>query len=162
MKLLAPFTLRAGGFRTVLIGSSLAYGAIVAANGLFTPSTPHGIIVAVMIGSGFLRSLSFTSTNALVFADIEGKDAGQATAISAAMQQITIAIGVSIAGGILETMMYLTGAELDATSFSIAFFIVGAITALSALTYIGMAKDAGSSVSGHRLHGPASEQPPVG
>ena len=125
MKFLAPFTLRAGGFRNVLLGAAALSGCFIAANALFTPETPHGVIIAVLIGAGFLRSLFFTSTNALVFADIDDKDASQATAISAASQQITVAIGVAVGGGILEGMHYITGEPIGAAAFSTAFVIVG-------------------------------------
>ena len=56
----------------------------------------------MLVGAGFLRSLFFTSVNALVFAEIDEKDASQATAIAAASQQISVALGVAVGGGILE------------------------------------------------------------
>jgi Na+/melibiose symporter-like transporter len=160
MKFLAPFTLRTGGFRNVLIGSTLLAGAFISANALFTPETPHGAIIAVLMGAGFLRSLFFTSANALVFADIEDKDASQATAISAASQQISIALGVAVGGGILEVMTYLTGGPIDAASFSIAFVIVGSVTALALIPFLRLPKDAGSSVSGHGISRTVGEEPP--
>ena len=161
MKFLAPFTLRTGGFRNVLLGAAALSGCFIAANGLFTPETPHGVIIAVLIGAGFLRSLFFTSTNALVFADIDEKDASQATAISAASQQITVAIGVAVGGGILESVQYITGQPIGLMAFAWAFVLVGIISVLSLVPFLGLPKDAGSSVSGHRVRGPASEEPPA-
>jgi EmrB/QacA subfamily drug resistance transporter len=160
MKFLAPFTLRTGGFRNVLIIAALLSGAFIAANAFFTPYTPPAVIIAVLISAGFLRSLFFTSGNALVFADIDDKDASQATAISAASQQATIAIGVAVGGGMLEATTFLTGEPIDASSFFAAFIVVGSITALSALFFVGLPKDAGNSVSGHRLRGAGEEPPP--
>lgn len=161
MKFLAPFTLRAGGFRNVLLGTAAFSGCFIAANALFTPDTPHAVIIAVLVGAGFLRSLFFTSTNALVFADIDDKDASQATAISAASQQITVAIGVAVGGGILEGMTYLTGEPIGPAAFSTAFVVVGAITLFALVPFATLPKDAGSSVSGHRVRGPAGEEPPA-
>jgi EmrB/QacA subfamily drug resistance transporter len=161
MKFLAPFTLRAGGFRNVLLGTAACSGCFIAANALFTPETPHAVIIAVLVGAGFLRSLFFTSTNALVFADIDDKDASQATAISAASQQITVAIGVAVGGGILEGMTYLTGEPIGPAAFSTAFVVVGAITLFALVPFATLPKDAGSSVSGHRVRGPAGEEPPA-
>ena len=90
MKFLAPFTLRAGGFRNVLI---VRQRLLAAASSPPTRCSRRkrrtASIIAVLIGAGFLRSLFFTSANALVFADIDDKDASQATAISAASQQIS-------------------------------------------------------------------------
>ncbi len=160
MKFLAPFTLRTGGFRTVLIVTTVLAGGFIAASALFTAQTPPGAIIAVLVGAGFLRSLFFTSTNALVFADIEDKDASQATAIAAATQQISVALGVALAGGILEAMTYITGRPINQSSFAIAFMIVGSVTALALIPFLGLRKDAGSSVSGHRLRTAGVENPP--
>src|SRR5690606_34964103 len=99
--------------------------------------------------------------NALVFADIDDKDASQATAISAASQQITVAIGVAVGGGILEGMTYLTGEPIGPAAFSTAFVVVGAITLFALVPFATLPKDAGSSVSGHRVRGPAGEEPPA-
>ena len=115
MKFLAPVTLRLGGFRNVMICAAIAASFFIAINGWFTPSTPSAVIILVLIGSGLLRSLFFTSTNALVFADIEDKDASQATSISAVSQQISVALGVAVAGIILEAFIYITGAAARST-----------------------------------------------
>ena len=160
MKFLAPVTLRTGGFRNVLVTASVLSGGFIAASAFFTPETPHGVIIAVLLGAGFLRSLFFTSTNALVFAEIDELDAGQATAISAALQQISIAIGVAVAGGILDGMTFLTDEPIGLASFSIAFLCVGTITMMAVVPALLLPKDAGSSVSGHRLRGAAGEEPP--
>ncbi len=151
MKFLAPAMLRLGGFRNVLIVAALVASGFIAVNGAFTPATPHLLIIAVLVGSGFLRSLFFTSTNALVFADIDEKDASQATAISAVSQQISVALGVAVAGVILEGYTHVTGEPLGLGAFSTAFMIVAAMTACAALPFLRLAPDAGQSVSGHRL-----------
>ncbi len=150
MKFLAPTMLRLGGFRNVLIVAGLAGALFVGVNGLFTPQTPHLLIILVLTGSGFLRSLFFTSTNALVFADIDEKDASQATAISAVAQQISVALGVALAGVILEGYTNVTGEPLGLGAFSTAFLTVAAVVAFAALPFMRLAPDAGQSVSGHR------------
>ena len=86
-----------------------------------------------------------------MFADIEDAQASQATAISAASQQISIALGVAVAGGILEAHSLLTGEAIDAHAFTIAFLIVAGITATAALPFCLMPRDAGHAVSGHAL-----------
>ncbi|MDW6023152.1 MFS transporter [Mesorhizobium sp. BAC0120] len=151
MKFLAPTMLRLGGFRNVLIVAGLLAASFIGINGLFTPQTPHLLIILVLVGSGFLRSLYFTSTNALVFSEIDDKQASQATAISAVAQQISVALGVAIAGVILEAFIYVTGQPLGLAAFSTSFMIVAAITATGALPFLQLAPDAGSSVSGHGL-----------
>jgi len=150
MKFVATTALRAAGFRVVLVTAALVGSALIAANALFTPATPHGLIIAVLIAAGFFRSLFFTSSNALTFAEISDREAGQATAISASAQQISIALGVAVGGGILETTTYLTGAPLDLDAFFNAFVIVACVSALAALPFLRLPADTGSVVSGHR------------
>jgi EmrB/QacA subfamily drug resistance transporter len=151
MKFLAPTTLRLGGFRTVLIVGALAASFFIGANGWFTAATPTAVIIAVLVTAGFLRSMFFTATNALVFADIGEREASQATAISAVSQQISVALGVAMAGMILEGYAYLTSEPLGPPAFSTAFMIVAAVTAFAAVPFLGLSRDAGSSVSGHRV-----------
>jgi MFS family permease len=159
MKFLAAGALRRGGFRTVLIVAALASAAFIAVNGLITATTPWLVIVAILFVAGFLRSLFFTATNALVFAEIDDRQASQATAIASVTQQITIAVGVAIGGGILEVQSRLRDGILDPSDFRVAFFIVAAITAFSILPFLGLPRDAGGAVSGHRPRGAATKAP---
>jgi MFS family permease len=109
MKFVAPKILRTVGFRSVLMIASVVSAGLMAANALFTPQTPYLVILAVLFLAGFLRSLFFTSSNALVFADIEAAQSGQATAISAVAQQTSVALGVAVGGGALEIWSLATG-----------------------------------------------------
>jgi EmrB/QacA subfamily drug resistance transporter len=151
MKFLAPFTLRIGGFRTILAGSAVLSSALIAVNGLFTGGTSAWVIITVLMVAGFFRSLLFTSVNALVFADIDDKDASQATAIGAVSQQISIALGVAVGGGVLEAFTYWSGGVLDPSAFTAAFCVIAAITASSLFAFLTLAPSAGNAVSGHRL-----------
>ncbi|MBX3582468.1 MAG: MFS transporter [Rhizobiaceae bacterium] len=151
LKFFASRILRAAGFRTVLVAAAMLSGCLIAANALFTAQTSHMAIIAVLVSAGFLRSLFFTSSNALVFAEIDEKESSQATAISAAMQQITMAIGVAVGGGILEGSYYLTGEPTGQSAFSAAFVIVGTISALAMVPFLSLHANAGAAVSGHRV-----------
>lgn len=148
LKFMASAALRAGGFRNVLIAGGLAGATFIAINASFTAGTPWPVIVAVLFASGFLRSLFFTSVNALVFAEISEAQAAQATALAAATQQISIALGVAVAGGALEAISLITGEALTTHAFVWAFLIVAALTSLAALPFVWLDPDAGSSVSG--------------
>lgn len=157
MKFLAPATLRMGGFRRVLVATAFGSALLTGAYALFTPGTPASIIIAVLLAGGFLRSLVFTSLNALVFSDIEDKDASQATAIAAVAQQISIALGVAIGGGILEIASHFSGDTIGLPAFQAAFTAVALIVALSVPVFASLAPDAGSAVSGHRRRAEAAE-----
>lgn len=161
MKLLAPIMLRLGGFRTILIASALLSGGLIALNGFFTPATSAWVIIPVLLVAGFFRSLFFTSTNALVFADIESADASQATAISAVSQQISIALGVAVGGTTLEAAAYFSGQAIGPSAFTTAFLVIAFISMLAVIPFIWLAPTAGNSVSGHRLSDPEEPRAPL-
>lgn len=148
MKFMVPATLRIAGFRNVMIVSALIASAFIAVAAAFTPETPVPVILAVLFSAGLMRSLFFTGVNSLVFAELDEKQIAPATALAAATQQLSIALGVAIAGGILELFAILTGQTLGLASFSWAFLIVAAISASAALPFIWLHPDAGNAVSG--------------
>jgi len=150
MKFGASRILRLGGFRQVLIISALLGSVFITVNAAFTAETPHAVIIGVLIAGGFLRSLFFTSTNALVFAEIGDREAGQATAIAAASQQISIALGVAVGGAVLEANAWLGDGTIGANAFTNAFIVVGLITAFAAVPFLTLPPEAGSTISGHR------------
>ena len=160
LKFLATTALRLMGFRSVLILTSLAGAALMAANALFTPATPHWVIIVVLIVAGFARSLYFTANNALVFAEIDDRQASQATAIAAVTQQVSIALGVAIAGLFLEAHHVLTGEETGQSAFVIAFLGIAALAACAVFPILGLAPEAGRAVSGHGAAKPPPGQGP--
>jgi len=138
------------GFPRVLGVASLGGGLLIAAHGLFMPDTPVPVIMAVLLVGGILRSVFFTGSNAIGYADVPDEEASQATAIVAVGQQLSIAFGVAVAGGVLELSTRLHGGALTLQDFHIAFFVVGGLSALTAFIYFRLPADAGSNVSGHR------------
>ncbi|WP_309083912.1 DHA2 family efflux MFS transporter permease subunit [Chelativorans sp.] len=150
MKFAASTALRTAGFRPTLVVAAVLGSALIGANALFTPATPHAAIFAVLVAAGFFRSLFFTSNNALVFAEISDREVAQATAISAASQQISIAMGVAVGGGVLEVTGYLTGAPLGHGAFVNAFVFVALLSALAVVPFLSLPADTGSAVTGHK------------
>jgi EmrB/QacA subfamily drug resistance transporter len=160
MKFVATGTLRGAGFKTVTIATAVVGGLLIGANALFTAETPYALIITVLFAAGLMRSLFFTSTNALVFAELSDRDAAQATAIASVGQQISVALGVALAGGLLEVTTLFTGTELDRTAFVVAFSAAAAASVLSALFFVRLPGDTGSSLSGHQKgHRRADAQP---
>ena len=106
------------------------------------------MIVAVLFAAGFLRSLFFFSLNALVFADIDDKDAGQANVISQVSGQLTMAMGIAVGGGVLEAAQAMRrDGTLQLADFHAAFFVVGAICAISTVMFMRLPKDAGHALT---------------
>ncbi|WP_275693131.1 MFS transporter [Devosia lacusdianchii] len=138
------------GFPRVLGFAAFFGGGLIAAQGLFSTATPVPLMMGVLLAGGILRSVFFTGSNAIGYADVDDEEASQATAIVAVCQQLSVAFGVAVAGAILELSTRLRGSELQLIDFQIAFFVVGGLSALAAFIYWRLPPDAGSNVSGHK------------
>jgi EmrB/QacA subfamily drug resistance transporter len=160
MKFVTALIFRAVGFRRVLVAGSLVAAASIAVNGLFTPETPYLLMLAVLLAGGFIRSMFFTGINALAYAEVSAEDTSKATPIAAVFQQLSIALGVAVAGGILEVSTSLNGRSLTLADFHTAFLVVAAISAAACLSFMRLSPEAGNAVSGHgRLTTPKALEP---
>src|SRR5579871_1311937 len=97
MKFTASTALRWFGFRRTLIVNGLISGAFLAACALFTPTTPHWMLLLTLLTGGFFRSLEFTALNALSYADIDQPRMSRATSFASVSQQMSGAVGVAVA-----------------------------------------------------------------
>ncbi|WP_102959789.1 MFS transporter [Mangrovicella endophytica] len=151
MKFLVRPALRRFGFKGTLIGTSLVGGLLTACVGLFTQDMPLAVLIVLLLSGGFFRSLFFTGINTLGFADIPHTRAGDGTAMLAAVQQVSIATGVAVAGGILELFLVTTGRTSPMPGdFTVAFAIVGLISAAAAIPFLRLPSEAGAEISGRR------------
>jgi len=152
MKMTARPILKQFGFRNTLVGNALIVGLSIAAIGLFGPQTPAGIVFGVLLTGGFFRSLQFTSVNTLGYADVPPERMSQATSFASMMQQLSLTMGVAVGAAALHLVLQMRGSEQPtAGDFPVAFFALGAISALSALVFLRLAPDAGAEVSGKRI-----------
>ncbi|MHC5307624.1 DHA2 family efflux MFS transporter permease subunit [Bartonella sp. LJL80] len=135
------------GFRKVLMTGSVISALFTASNGLFFPDTPYWIILLALLIGGFLRSLFFSGVNALSFAHIDKSQMSQATPLSAVAQQASLALGVAIAGAVLEGCTTIHGGTLQLADFHIAFFVISAISALAFFNFRKLPADAGHELN---------------
>jgi EmrB/QacA subfamily drug resistance transporter len=151
MKSIAARILRRLGFRTVMTWNALIGASFLAANGLFTPLTPHWIITVLLLVGGCFRSLQFTSINAVAYADVSVREMSAATSLSGVAQQLSLSIGVALGAFVLERAAdYAGDAAITARDFGPAFFAVALVSALSVLSFRRLPPDAGAELSGHR------------
>jgi EmrB/QacA subfamily drug resistance transporter len=147
MKTQAAAILRRFGFRRVLIGNAALAAVFSAIPALFNEATPSLLITAIFFTGGLSRSLQFTSINTVTYADIPPEQLSRATSFSAVVQELSGAIGVSVAALGLEVMMRMSGVTVMAISqFPPVFILISTISALSAAVFFGLAEDAGASL----------------
>jgi EmrB/QacA subfamily drug resistance transporter len=154
MKTIAARVLKRFGFRRVLVLNALVASSLLCAIGLFRPDTPHVLILAVLLISGFFRSLQFTSLNAISYAEVDSRRMGQASSMAGMVQQLSLSLGVAIGGYLLEIVGALHGrSATDVQNFFFAFLGVGLISASSAWMMWRLPRNAGAEMSGRARPG---------
>ncbi len=155
MKFIVKRALAALGFRTALVVASSGGALLTLAMAAFTPGTPVWIFVLVLYGAGLARSFLFTSSNGLMFTSIGEDEASQATALSSVFQQVSLALGVALAGFVLEATGWFTGDPLALANFHVAFAVTAALALVAVPVFAFLPAAAGREASGHRLRGDA-------
>jgi EmrB/QacA subfamily drug resistance transporter len=137
------------GFRVALAVSTFVSVLGIGAMGFYTPDTPLPLMMVLLVITGFFQSVFWTATNAFTFADIEDRDAGQATAISQVAVQLSLATSVAIGGGVLEGVRSLHGGEPLLGDFHVAFYAISAIALVSTIMFLRLSNQAGRHLIGH-------------
>src|ERR1700729_2844350 len=152
MKFTASTALRWFGFRRTLIVNGLISGGVLAACALFTPTTPHWMLLLTLLTGGFFRSLEFTALNAISYADIDTPRMSRATSFASVSQQMSGAVGVAVAAICVELIQYgFDDSKLMARDLSLAFLLVAVISSLSVFIFARLTPDAGAAVSGRMV-----------
>jgi EmrB/QacA subfamily drug resistance transporter len=151
MKAWSPYILRRFGFRRVMAGAALLTAAIVAGFSGFSAATPAIVIFVILTFYGFVRSIQYTSMNALAYADVDAPDMSKATSFVSMNQQLSMSVGAAVAGFVMQqAIVWRGGTSLGAADFPPAFAIMAASAAVAALCFLRLGRGAGSEISGRR------------
>jgi EmrB/QacA subfamily drug resistance transporter len=152
MKMIAPRITEYLGFRPILVYNTVLCATVLALCGWLSPRLPWLVMIGFLLVSGFFRSLQFTCLNALAFADVDEDDMSHATSFSSTAQQLALSVGVGLSSQALNLSLALRhGARLETRDFTAAFGVIAFLSLTSLLSFLRLAPDAGSAVSGHRL-----------
>jgi Na+/melibiose symporter-like transporter len=162
MKTIAARILKRFGFRRVLLLNAIVCSVLLGGYGLFRATTPHVLIIGSLLIAGCFRSLQFTSLNAISYAEIDQRAMSQATSLSGMMQQLSLSLGVAVAGYALQIAgLFNHSAPTAAMNFPPAFAMVAAIGALSAWSMWTLPANAGQEMSGRAMPGKEVAEPKV-
>jgi EmrB/QacA subfamily drug resistance transporter len=146
-KPVASRVIRTFGYRNVLVGSAIGSALSVAAPAIFNALTPLWVMVVVLGIGGFLRSMHFTASNALIYADIDRQHVSAASTLSTVVQQVSMSLGVSFGGLALHLARGGQGA-LTPDHFVLPFILVGVSSLTAAPIYMALSRDAGAEIGG--------------
>jgi len=158
LKMTMPRILARFGYRAVLISNTLMLGVLILSFATIGPATPVWLIVAQVFAFGLFSSLQYTSMNTLVYADVIGAAAGDASTIASTGQQLSLSFAVAVAS--LVTALFVPDRFHTAPGELLggiheALVVLGLATLLATLAFSGLRRDDGSAVSRHRQAGAA-------
>jgi EmrB/QacA subfamily drug resistance transporter len=149
MKFTAQPIIHRLGFRRTLTGNAVISASFLLGYAALRPSTPASIILALLLTGGFFRSLQFTGTNTLAFADIPPSRMSRATSLSSTAQQLSVSVGVALGALLLHiTLAWRGTTSLSANDFWPAFLAVAVISGISAWPFSRLPADAGDEICG--------------
>jgi len=96
--------------------------------------------------------------NTLVYADVTGQQTSGASTIASTMQQMSISCGVasaSLAAAVFIPHRFHSSAPQMVHGIQQAFLVLGGLTVLSAIVFLGLKSDDGHTVSQHKVDVPA-------
>ncbi|WP_321842006.1 MFS transporter [Paraburkholderia bannensis] len=148
MKAIVSRVLGRFGFRRTLVVNAAVAGAAIAIYGAFSPGTPVWLIWFIVLAGGIFPSLQFTGLNSLAYADIQGKDIGRATSLASVIQQVSLGLGVTIAGIVLQVSHRIQGhSTIVWSDFWPAFLVVGLFSVASIPVTLRLPANAGDEIA---------------
>ncbi|MGI8567925.1 MAG: MFS transporter [Methylocella sp.] len=164
MKGTAAPILRRFGFRPVLVYNAVLSAGILGCYGFFTPSTPVALMMSLLFVGGFVRSLEFTSLNAIAFAEIDALQMSRAVSLSSVAQQLSLSLGVAAGAGALQGFALLNPDTdvLALENFKWAFVAMAAVSLSAVAAFLQLPADAGSELTRSRSGKSAEAISPAG
>lgn len=150
MKSLAPRILRRFGFRRALVWNGIIATCGYAICGFFSPSWPVWAMFAMLCVCGFFMSFQFTAYNTIAYDGVDKAHMSRATAFYSTFQQLMLSLGICVAAMVLQLASLANGHDKPALiDFSVAFWVVTAISLSATFWNMQFAPDAGAEISGH-------------
>jgi EmrB/QacA subfamily drug resistance transporter len=163
MKATALRILRFFGFRRVLVFNAMLSAAFLACYGFFTPSTPVVVIMSLLLVGGFVRSLEFTSLNAIAYAEIDSAKMSAAVSLASVAQQLSLSLGVAAGAGALQGFaLFSPGTDVLALgNFKWAFIAMAAVSLSAVAAFLQLPANAGSELTRSQTGKAADAIPPA-
>ncbi len=137
------------GFRMSLMIATFISVLGVAAMGFYGPTTPLGIMLPLLVVTGFFQSVFWTATNAFTFADIDDKDAGQATGHQPGRHPAVAGLRRGARRRCPRRPAADACGEPVLLDFHIAFYVIAAVALVSTAMFYFLPKGAGQHLTSH-------------
>lgn len=123
---------------------------MIASDALVSSSAPSSVIVAIGLMMELFNSLQFSSTNSMVYADIDERDVGMASTIVSTLQQMPLSFGLACRSLVIGYFL----ADLPQTDHAAvikalhdAVLTFATLTFVSSLSFGGLSPADGENIS---------------
>jgi EmrB/QacA subfamily drug resistance transporter len=147
MKSVTTPILRRFGFRDVLRFNGILCVASLIACATLSPATPAALSYVILFVAGMTRSMHFTSTSTLTFADVSDRERPGASTLAAMAQQFASVLGVAVAAFTLGVSRSLGGAPLALPDFQRSLYAAACLMAIAVAWLSRLPSDAGIELS---------------
>ncbi|MCL2830601.1 MAG: multidrug transporter subunit MdtD [Betaproteobacteria bacterium] len=137
--LVSPLVTRYG-YRRVLGLNTFLLGLIICAFALVSASTPFWRLIIQLLVFGALNSLQFSVMNSIALKDLQAHQASSGNSLLSMVMQLSMSLGVSIAGALLAVFSAANGSSND-RAFTITFVCMGLVTLASTWIFLQLEKD---------------------
>ena len=136
------------GFRRVLLANGALCAASLFGCAMLAPGDPLAIVAPLLLAAGMTRSMNFTATTTLAFADVPDERRAGASALATMLGQVAMALGVALAASLLGASQALRGASaLALVDFRHAWVAIGLLMVAATAVMLRLEPDAGVAMS---------------
>lgn len=147
MRISAGPIIRRVGFRRLMIVNGVLTAGSLMVCAAFRPDTPQLLILGVLAGHGFLRSLQLTCLNSLAYADLEAEQMSAGSTIIGIAQQLSQSLGIGLCATVVQWANAMGGGGAITTGdVAPAFIVISAVSLLSIPFYVRLPKGAGAQM----------------
>ncbi|WP_406870246.1 MFS transporter [Thioclava sp. 'Guangxiensis'] len=138
------------GFRPVLIFGTFIRAASLLGFGTISSPTDWYLVPLLLTG-GVAQALTFTAINAITFADLPPEEMSKGASLSAVAQQMSLTLGIALAGGALELSAYsldltISNSLIPLHAFALAFALVAVTGPIAILVFSKLRPEDGAAL----------------
>lgn len=131
-----PLMRRFGIRRVLLVNGVASVGGFLLLAAVH-PGIPAAVLALVLVVSGVLRSIGFTTYNSLAFADVHGDELTHANTLNASLSELASGLGIAVAAVVLSVV----------GSYPVTYLVLAALMAATLIETLRLPRDAGAHVS---------------
>lgn len=131
------------GFKLVLVINTMLLGGMITIYSLITPEMDYWIMLGIFSVFGLVNSTQFTAMNTVTLVDLSQQQASSGNSMFAAVQQLSMGMGIAVAASILDYFMKPVSHQADAAilnALSSTYICLGAIAFISTILFVQLGK----------------------